>query len=126
MCNQIHQEWYGWVRAAKRHSTENGANTTGIKQGELVQRTPFPTFTGLKEGWVKFKRVFQEMISTSGRSKALELAQLTVQLPPEAKLWIKELWERLDQPYENKELALLSTMYRLESLELPQGSAHWP
>ena len=55
---------------------------------------------------------------------------MTGKLPLEAKLWIKgeseptEAWERLDKLYGDKELAVLSTMYSLESFELPQGSAH--
>ena len=43
-----------------QQSTENGANTAGIKQGELVERTPFPTFNKSQEERSKFKRVFQE------------------------------------------------------------------
>ena len=60
----------------------------------------------------------------------MELVQFAVKLPTEARLWNEgvseptEAWERLDNPYGDKELAVLSTMYRLESLELPQGPAH--
>ena len=74
LCDQLHQEWYGWVGAAKQHSRDTGANTAWIKQGELVKRTPFTTFNGSQEGWAEFKRVFQEVISTNGHAKALELA----------------------------------------------------
>ena len=117
------------MRTAKKRSTENCANTAGIKQGDLVEKTPFPTFNGSQEGWAEFKRVFQEMISPSGCAKALELAQLAVKLPAEARLWSKgvseptEVWKRLDDLYGDKELAVLSTIYRLESLELLQGPA---
>ena len=110
------------MRTAKKRSTENCANTAGIKQGDLVEKTPFPTFNGSQEGWAEFKRVFQEMISPSGCAKALELAQLAVKLPPASKA--REAWERLDELYGDKELAVLSTMYRQELLELPQGSVH--
>ena len=105
-----------------QRSTENGANTAGIQQGELVEWTQFPTFNGSQEGWADFKRVFKEIISASGHSKALELAQLAVKLPPASKA--REAWERLDELYGDKELAVLSTMYRHELLELPQGSVH--
>ena len=116
------------MRAAKQRSKDNGANTAWIKQGKLGERTPFTTYNGSQEGWAE--RVFQEMISTNGPAKALELVQLAVKLFKEAKLWIEgvvklmKALKRLDELYGDKELAVLSTIYRLESIELPQGPAH--
>ena len=65
-----------------------------------------------------------------GHEKALELAQLAAKLPEEARLWIEgvaepeEAWRRLGERYGNKDLAVLSAMYRLEPFKLLQFPAH--
>ena len=128
-CNCLHREWFNWVQAAKQHNTENGADIASIKQRELVERTPFPSFGGSQKGWENFKTVFQEMISLSGHVKAQELAQLAANLPMEARLWVEGVaepeqeWRHLDKKYGDKDLDALSTMYRLELLKLLQGPA---
>ena len=63
-------------------------------------------------------------VSVSSLGKALELAQLAAKLSEEARLWLegvaepKKAWRRLDERYGNKDLAVLSTMYRLKPLKL--------
>ena len=73
MCDRLHQEWFDWVCTAKQRNTENGADVACVKQRELLERTPFPSFDGSPESWAEFKRVFRELISVSGHGKALEL-----------------------------------------------------
>ena len=130
ICDYLHQEWFDWVRAAKKRNTDGVAEGSWAgceRQEGLVERTPFHSFGGSQEGWAELRRVFQELIKASGHGKALELAS---QLPEEGNQQIKrvtepkEAWRRLDERYGNKDLAMLSTMYRLISLELPQGPVH--
>ena len=89
-CNCLHREWFNWVQAAKQHNTENGADIASIKQRELVERTPFPSFNGSQKGWAEFRRVFEDMISLSCHGKTLELAQLAASYPRKQGFGFKE------------------------------------
>ena len=117
MCDQHHQEWFDWVGVHRKQcNTENGADIACVKQKELVERTPFPSFNGSQQSWAEFKRVFQDLISVSGHRIGLNLAQLAAKLPEEARMRIEggaepeEARRQLGERYGDKDLAVLSTI----------------
>ena len=53
ICDYLHQDWFDWVRAAKKRNTDGVAEGSWAgceRQEGLVERTPFHSFGGSQEG----------------------------------------------------------------------------
>ena len=66
-----------------KQNAQNGGEYT--RSEAWIERTAHPSSDGNQDNWAGFRRVFQELMKTSGRGKVLELAQLISKLPAEAK-----------------------------------------
>ena len=74
--------------------------------------------------------MFQELMRASGQEKVLEMVQLTIKLPPEAKRLItgitdpKEAREKLDKMYGDTDMIVLAGIYKLMSRKPRQRPAY--
>ena len=71
-----------------------------------------------------------ELLKESRQSKVLEIARLTGKIPEEARRMItgimnpQEAWERLDERYGDKKLAIMAAMMDLTQLKMPTGKPY--
>ena len=76
---EIKQRWHSWALAMHKQNEQSGEEAT--RSEAWIERTAYPSFDGNQENWAGFRRVFQELMKTSGGGEVLELAQLISKLP---------------------------------------------
>ena len=93
-----------------------------------MEKVKPPTFTGKVEDWPEFRSVWNDLCSDMPES--IQVQQVKTHIPPAdmkrvaAVKTMKEIWERLERIYEDKELNIVTVKSNLEAFKPRNAPDH--
>lgn len=123
------------LREARRRARLSSSLVQGVTRAPVqeeighlarshVEKVAIPQFSGRRNEYFEFKRVFRELTAGEGYRPAVLMAQLRGHIPKEACRLIEGhteadlAWAELDAEYGNRELAILTAVHQLVEIQL--------